>query len=254
MKFAPFALLALAVGVAQATDYCSWDICNGGSHIACGHSNWWSSNCPSNVQEIIMDDYHKWVLVQSHNEKRNYIAGGNDRNHNAACRMATMQWDNELAYLALLNVAQCDMNHDGCHNTDNFKYSGQNLAWMAFSGDLPNSATVLANSVQMWYDEVTNSNSGIIEYGYPSGYTGPAIGHFTVMVAERNTRVGCAAATYTRDGWNQVLVACNYATTNMIGRQIYSSCARGGQLCGSGTNRDFPNLCSYNEWYDVTSW
>lgn len=74
------------------------------------------------------------------------------------------------------------------------------------------------------------------------------------MMSERNTRLGCAAARYNRDGWNQVLVACNYATTNMIGRQIYSSCDWGSQGCSSGRNEEFGNLCSASEWYDVNSW
>ncbi|KAH8262258.1 hypothetical protein KR026_010699, partial [Drosophila bipectinata] len=254
MKLALFTILMAVMGVSQATDYCSWDICNGGSHIACGHSNWWDSACPGDAELIDINDDYKWVFVHSHNDKRNYIAGGYDPNHNAACRMATMEWDDELAYLASLNVRQCNMVHDSCHNTDAFKYSGQNLAWQAYSGDLPDMGYILDNSVQMWFDEVHNSNSGIISGGYPAGYSGPAIGHFTVMMSEKNTRLGCAAARYNRDGWNQVLVACNYATTNMIGAQIYSSCDYGSQGCNSGSNGEFGNLCSNSEWYDVNSW
>lgn len=174
MKFCLLTLCALlALGVVRATDYCSTSVCSGGNHIACGHNNQWSSSCPGDAELLEINDEYKSLLVRKHNEKRNYIAGGNDANHKAACRMATMQWDDELAYLAQLNVLQCAMKHDSCHNTDAFKYSGQNLAWQATSSQQINVANLLENSVQMWYNEVDNSNSGIIEGGYPSGYTGP---------------------------------------------------------------------------------
>ncbi|XP_039152886.1 antigen 5 like allergen Cul n 1 isoform X3 [Drosophila simulans] len=115
MKLALLAILVVSLGLAQSTDYCSWDICNGGSHIACGHSNWWDSSCPGDAELIDINDDYKWVFVHSHNDKRNYIAGGYDPNHNAACRMATMEWDDELAYLASLNVRQC---HWSLHRDD----------------------------------------------------------------------------------------------------------------------------------------
>ncbi|KAM8713157.1 hypothetical protein ACLKA7_013467 [Drosophila subpalustris] len=254
MKSLGLLLLVLAVNVAYATDYCSSSICNGGQHIACGHNNAWDPSCPADAELLTLTNQDKALFVQLHNEKRDFIASGNDPNHNAACRMATMQWDDELAYLAELNVRQCQMKHDSCHNTDAFKYSGQNLAWMGYSHNIPDMSTIIEKSVQMWYDEVKNSNSGIIEGGYPNGYSGPTIGHFTVMMFEKNIRVGCAASRYTRDGWNSVLVACNYATTNMIGSRIYASCNRAAEGCTTGTNAQFHNLCSTNEYYDVNSW
>lgn len=74
------------------------------------------------------------------------------------------------------------------------------------------------------------------------------------MMFEKNTRVGCAASRYNQNGWNTVLVACNYATTNMIGSKIYSSCGAPAQSCSTGTNGEFSNLCSTSEWYDVNKW
>lgn len=46
----------------------------------------------------------KEILVDTHNEKRNLVAGGKEYKHKAACRVATMQWDDELAKLATLYV------------------------------------------------------------------------------------------------------------------------------------------------------
>lgn len=40
----------------------------------------------------------------------------------------TLEWDDELAYLAELNAKTCKIEHDLCRNTANFPYAGQNLA------------------------------------------------------------------------------------------------------------------------------
>lgn len=42
---------------------------------------------------------------------RNKIASGGIAGYCPASRMATMQWSDELAYLASLNVLQCVMKH-----------------------------------------------------------------------------------------------------------------------------------------------
>lgn len=70
------------------------------------------------------------------------------------------------------------------------------------------------------------------------------------MMADRNIRVGCAAATY----GNAFLIACNYATTNMVGFPIYTSCSSAGSSCTTGPNPQYPNLCSASEVYDVNKW
>lgn len=114
----------------------------------------------------------KKLLVDEHNAKRNFIAGGGDSKHKPACRMATIEWDDELASLAALNVKQCKMSHDACHNTDAFKSSGQNLAWMGYYGTVPSMTDILKKSVEMWYNEVKDSKQEYID-SYPSGYNGP---------------------------------------------------------------------------------
>lgn len=239
----------------QNTDYCSADICRAGiTHIACRHTGQFSSACPSSARMVNLDDKLKKAIVNAHNTKRNLIAGGGDERHDPACRMATMQWDEELAKIAAYNVRQCKMAHDKCRNTNKFKYSGQNLAWMGFMGSTKD-VDMLTKAVNMWYDEVKDSRMEYINK-YPKSYSGPAIGHFTVMVADRNIRVGCAAATYPEPGqpYNAYLVACNYATTNMMDHPIYASCPKATTGCTTGPNKNFPNLCSPNEKYDVNKW
>ncbi|XP_075157842.1 antigen 5 like allergen Cul n 1-like [Haematobia irritans] len=247
-------LSALCFGYITATNYCAKNICPAGTtHIACGHSGKFSTKCPKNAALIKMTMKLKRLILHRHNVKRNKVASGTVANHKAACRMATMRWDVELAQLAALNVRQCEMNHDACRNTQAFRNSGQNLAWMTFSGQL-NKRQMITNAINMWYNEVSNSKMAYIN-AFPVTYNqNKEIGHFTVMVADRNVRVGCSAVTYTKNGAKNFLMACNYATTNMQRKPIYASCEKPAAKCKSGKNSRYPYLCSVNEAYSVNQW
>lgn len=118
-----------------------------------------------------MTESLKKFIVEAHNDKRNIIAGGEDKSLKPACRMATMEWDDELASLAELNVLQCKMNHDNCHNTADFKYSGQNLGSIGFRGDVNDTARI-QKSIESWYEEKKDVSQSIIDK-YPKGYKGP---------------------------------------------------------------------------------
>ncbi|XP_037818685.1 antigen 5 like allergen Cul n 1-like [Lucilia sericata] len=249
------ALITLGTAI-TATDYCSEDICNakGATHVACDSKKEFSSSCPKDAEMMEIDESLQKLIVDKHNEKRNTIAGGEYDSLKPACRMATIEWDDELAYLAEFNVLKCKMEHDDCHNTNDFKYSGQNLGEMGFRGEINQTERIL-QSIDLWYEEKEHVSQSIIDE-YPNDYSGPDIGHFTVMMADRNIRVGCAAATYSVSGENykNYLLACNYATTNMIGFAIYKSCDKPAADCESGTNESYKNLCSPKESYDVNQW
>uniref|UniRef100_A0A1A9W272 Venom allergen-1 n=1 Tax=Glossina brevipalpis TaxID=37001 RepID=A0A1A9W272_9MUSC len=230
-------------------NYC--DLCTG--HVACNKQNTFESGCPSNAAMINLDKY-KNVLIDAHNKKRNLIAGGEVSKLKPACRMATIKWDPELAKLAEYNVRQCRMNHDKCRKTVQFKYAGQNLAEQGNTDTTLDYKKLLEKTVDMWYAEVENCNQNQID-SFPSNYRGPAIGHFTVMVAERNTHMGCAAAKYKKsDGFTYFLVACNYATTNMLEFPIYKTCSAPAEECKSGKNPKYSNLCAASEKYEVNKW
>ncbi|XP_073831637.1 venom allergen-1-like [Musca autumnalis] len=242
------------IGLAVATDYCNTSVCNKGvTHVACG-SMGFGPKCPSNAAEVPMDDNFKALILRAHNEKRNLVAGGGVNGLEPACRMATMEWDEELAYIASFNARQCQMVHDQCRNTETFKYSGQNLAYSTYSGT-PNYNNLFQRLFDMWYNEVKDVKMSHIN-SYPAGYSGPVIGHLTVMMADRNVRVGCAAVTYATpsSSSNTFLITCNYATTNMVGFPIYANCSSTGSSCQTGSNPQYPNLCSTSEKYDVNKW
>lgn len=64
-----------------------------------------------------MDDDMKNAILNIHNKLRNEIALGNVEHYDQAANMATMEWDDDLAANAALNVHQCEMEHDECRNT-----------------------------------------------------------------------------------------------------------------------------------------
>uniref|UniRef100_A0A0A1XQD0 Venom allergen-1 n=1 Tax=Zeugodacus cucurbitae TaxID=28588 RepID=A0A0A1XQD0_ZEUCU len=233
--------------IAYAANYCDKSLCGSSKHIACNNNGRFAASC-RNAAMVTLTQANKNLIVQEHNKKRNLVASGKTK-LKAACRMATMQWDNELASLAALNVKQCQMKHDACRNTKAFKFSGQNLAWSSYYGT-PNIPDMLRKFINMWYNEIKDTTMAHINK-YPSNYRGPAIGHFTVMVGEANIRVGCALSTYSVPGqpYKACLMACNYATTNLIGAPMYKSCATGASGCKKGKNTAFPFLCSKSEVY-----
>ncbi|XP_020715473.1 venom allergen 3 [Ceratitis capitata] len=244
-----FAFLFALFGTALTTDYCDPSLCPNKTNIACNNDGQFASTCVE-PQEVVFTQQQKDAITNLHNEKRNKVAGGKSF-LNAACRMATIQWDDELAYMATLNVKQCEIQDDECRNTDAFKHSGQNIGWMNYYSN-PNITNMAERAIDLWFNEIMDTDQTYIDK-YPRNLQGPVIGHFTVMVVDRNIRLGCAAATYLPTGENYYgfLFTCNYATTNVVNYPVYKSCTKGGAECKTGRNPDYPYLCSTSEEYNV---
>lgn len=214
-----------------------------------------ASSCPAGSKFLSLEQL-KGQVVKAHNEKRNKVAGGEIPKHSSAVRMATIQWDDDLSYLAGLNVKTCKYGHDQCRNTNTYKFSGQNLAKNWWYGSNPNISVLIGEQIQAWFDEYKVSDMTKINSVSSSSSSGPVTGHFTAMVHELAIRVGCAAvrSSEMREGrkWETLTTACNYAHTNVIGYKIYRSGTAASQ-CTSGKNKIFGNLCSVREVYDFNS-
>uniref|UniRef100_A0A1A9W9C0 SCP domain-containing protein n=1 Tax=Glossina brevipalpis TaxID=37001 RepID=A0A1A9W9C0_9MUSC len=236
-----FAILSVSILIVTGVkDYCR--LCP--DHVACNKKNEFASKCVNPK----MVELNKGLFVDEHNKKRNLVAGGGVAKLKPACRMATMTWDDELAFLASYNVKQCDMKHDTCYPTEKFPHSGQNLALHSDKNNIEQAA------VNMWYGEVKTCEQQDID-SFPEWNRGFHIGHFTVMVRQENNHLGCAAAEYDSNGYRQYLIACNYASTNMMGGfPVYNSCSKATTGCKSGTNSQYPNLCSTSEMYKLNGW
>jgi len=184
-----------------------------------------------------------------HNSYRNLLARGQIQGYQQARRMATMQWDNQLAYVAAFNVKQCLMKHDQCRNTPRHSSSGQNIGMFSYTGtkNSISKASIIRKLINMWWREHNDANMNVIN-SYPSNWSGKPIGHFTVMARESNNRIGCAGSTYSKNGKHYVLFTCNYATTNILNKPVYVA-GSSTSGCRTGKNPNRPGLCSVQETY-----
>uniref|UniRef100_A0A336KUT9 CSON015468 protein n=1 Tax=Culicoides sonorensis TaxID=179676 RepID=A0A336KUT9_CULSO len=150
-------------------------------HIGCpGNAQ---SYCPPDTQEIEMTQSWIEYIVHKHNVLRNDLAGGRIGEFPAAKRMPLIQWDPELAYLAKLNMMRCIYGHDKCHNTQKFKWSGQNIAW---SYNYPSDSYHIESMLDSWWNEYRDCPiSEITKFGKSSA----KIGHFTAMAQDRCDRI-----------------------------------------------------------------
>ncbi|XP_034101004.1 antigen 5 like allergen Cul n 1 [Drosophila albomicans] len=239
-----FVLIPLAV----AQNYCDPALCPGGlHHVVCGNSGQFVSGCSG---EFVPIDAHIPLILQLHNEKRNLIAGGGLSGFPSALHMATMSWDSTLAQISAYNTLQCRLAHDECRNTPTYRYSGQNLSILyTRSGDI---ADFLRQRIAAWFDEYHYATSADMEVYRPRG--GPAIGHFTTMVNERQNRIGCTITRFTdASGVSATLLACNYAVTNVQNNPIYRAGPPASE-CIKGRNPNYTNLCADNEVYSYNTW
>jgi hypothetical protein len=230
----------------------------GSASAACNLRASWASTC-RNPQMVAMNDEMKQALLDIHNKKRNEIALGQVPNYDPAANMATLQWDDGLAANAELNVRQCEMRHDKC-TTDQYPYSGQNLAMYMTSASTPQKSPAhIANMAGgQWFDkeQVNGQYYGwmpLINNFNPGDTSQHQFLHFTQYIWATADRIGCAASTSTRyqsgRDWSATWLACDYSYGNMIGSQVYQVGSPASQ-CETGPNDNYPGLCSENEQYN----
>ncbi|XP_029730501.2 antigen 5 like allergen Cul n 1-like [Aedes albopictus] len=241
----------MAISQAQANNYCYPSLCSSGdSHIACNGLTTLSSNCGADASEVTMCSTKQQLIVDLHNKIRSKVAMGQQYNganqrFSQAARMATMQWDPELAYIAATNARRCVFGHDRCHNTATMKYVGQNIAIKSYYGMTFSNEELLTGFINNWFSEYKVTMPHHIA-SYPATYRGPTIGHFTQMVSDETSRIGCAMVSYKRGNYINKLFVCNYGLTNIINHPVYVAgnvCSR----CNSGCNSQYPGLCSTSE-------
>ncbi|XP_055549624.1 venom allergen 3 homolog [Wyeomyia smithii] len=251
-------LLVLAKFSHQQTDFCSSTLCSAGTtHIACNGLTGLSPSCGPDAVELNLDSTLQALILDLHNDYRSTIATGNQNYasnsyYPQAQRMATMVWSNELAAVAAANARRCVFGHDQCRNTDDFRVAGQNIASKSYYGMTISVNELIKGFVDAWYSEYVYANPSYIA-SYPQDYTGPAIGHFTQVVADRATHIGCSMVTYHESPWINQLFVCNYAITNIIGQPVYqigNYCS----MCTTGCNPHYPGLCNIGEAINPNPW
>ncbi|CAG9810783.1 unnamed protein product [Chironomus riparius] len=243
-------IITISIGLASTTvyNYCSHNLCSltEYKHITCTATGDLSPSCSSNAQIIDLTGADKKKILDLHNRYRNRIANGDESGFSSAAKMATLEWDDDLADYAGLNVRRCRDEHD-CHNTPEMKYSGQNLFFEAktdtFERDI---SSFIDSAFQSWWDERTSASQDDINSccGAPG-----KIPHFLMVVSDRANRVGCALSQYEGPYGKTTYIACNYSFTIITGQAVYET-GEPASKCQTGANAKYPALCSSQEEVD----
>lgn len=215
--------------------------CNGQQHIACSTNTFPTSTTCLNVKVLPMNSTLKNLILNRHNEYRQQIASGSNSKFPKAQKMTVMQWDDTLQFLAETHVAHCTFQHDQCRATPNYPYSGQNLYYTATSAQYSSASNAISNGLSSWFDEWKVAPAAIVNQ---LQWSMSAAFHFSVMVNDRNNRVGCGLLQYQyysgRTLMNAFMLTCNYQYTNMIGQPMYTT----GTPCSQCTcSTTYKQLC-----------
>ncbi|XP_017864847.1 PREDICTED: venom allergen 3 isoform X1 [Drosophila arizonae] len=258
-----------------AFDYCDPTLCPGPEkHIACSNFGELAETCSPDAHVVRITTDRRNMILNEMNEYRDRIAGGNLVGFNPATRMATLQWDPELASFAELNVKRCALVNDHCRNSDQFRNVAQVVAEGGWQGTPYDSSgpveyhtedeVIKATLEQMFGEYKECSMRDIIAYSPPANRIlrfrlSKCIAYFTQLVRDSTTHVGCGILRQTRNISNSAgqwllsthqYMTCNFVRGNEVNAPVYQSGDRAGSDCRSGRNPQFINLCSINEIYD----
>lgn len=151
--------------------YCSPSLCefyngthtNIKPHIACKNSGNFSLACGSQPHLLKMSERRRNLILDLHNLARSRIASGQVDGYKSASHMPQLKWDSELEYMATLHVKRCRFEHDLCHNTPRFPYSGQNIGYFWKGVNVTSHSKRMKNFIVNWYKEHKDSNQSIID-------------------------------------------------------------------------------------------
>ena len=171
------------------------------------------SSC-DNANSPYFTGFTSWTVSEaltSHNDYRQSVALSPTPNPT----LGDLTWDDDLATTAQRYAAQCYYAHDdySVRNvpSQGWTYVGQNLYASAGSTAAINAKTI-NDAVTSWFDEI---NDWV--YGVGASPSGSVVGHFTQVVWQNTTHVGCAGAVCSQldnTGWSgydaYLFVVCNY--------------------------------------------
>uniref|UniRef100_A0A182R1C0 Venom allergen-1 n=1 Tax=Anopheles farauti TaxID=69004 RepID=A0A182R1C0_9DIPT len=242
-------LLVVLARVDAGGRYCNSELCpHGGPHVGCNpppFSGGPTCRSKQSPKKVFITPELRAFILDEHNQNRSNIALGKIRPYPRAAKMPTLTWDTELAELADANARSCDYGHDRCRATDKFPYAGQNIAITQFYGYRFKEKELIHKFILSWFGEYLDARKEHIAK-YPTSYSGKPIGHFTQIVSDRTTKVGCSMW-YWKDGKTEAYYfVCNYSVTNIMDRSIYLEGATTSK-CKKGNNSKYPGLCNANE-------
>ncbi|XP_020818557.1 uncharacterized protein LOC110191912 [Drosophila serrata] len=236
-----------SLGWARNIDYCTTPYCKG-NHLVCRNPDKFNVRCPSGAKTIPMMTFRN-ALLTAINEFRNDTASGAGIYLKPAARMARMSYSTELEEFARLAVITCSTDKF-CLSSKEFYYVGYIHDAVYYVGpkeDLEDLELTL-RIIQDWTRSLDYINLKTAIY-LPATLENTDIANTALLMAEKNTHIGCSALRFTVSENHNFIIACAFSTDLMVRRPIYRMSGVPGSAC---KHRDpiFKALCAPGENYE----
>ncbi|XP_044314462.1 allergen Tab y 5.0101 [Drosophila rhopaloa] len=229
-------------------DYCQMRYC-GKNNLACNNPSKYSIMCPPSARTLSMSMYRN-ALLNAFNEFRNYTASGQQKYlQAAAARMSRLSYSNDLEDLARLAAITCST-HKFCLSSPEFYYVGTNLGSTFYLGNLNDyeDLELMLRTIQDWTKYVENINMKMVLY-MPNTLEKSGTAKALLLLADRNTHVGCSAMRFTLNSVHYFTFVCAFSTDLFVERPVYRMSMRPGSAC-KRLDPTYLALCAAGENYE----
>ncbi|EDW42028.1 GM25763 [Drosophila sechellia] len=156
---------------------------------------------------------------------------------------------NNPSDLARLAVITCST-HKFCLNSPEFYYVGTNIGSNYYLGNLNDyeDLELMLRIIQDWtrYADYINIKMGLY---MPTTLEKSGIPNALLLMADRNTHVGCSAMRFTVNSIHNFVFLCAFSTDLFVERPIYRMSMRPGTACNR-LDQTYSALCAVGENYD----
>ncbi|EDW16759.1 antigen 5 like allergen Cul n 1 [Drosophila mojavensis] len=248
-------LLGLAMAAQKTADipsdvYCKTVHC-GVRNIGCHSSKNMnmSTTCAPDAKMVNLF-LHKAHLLHLFNSFRNKVALGYTSSLYPAGRMARMAWSRELENFAIIYMKKCRLYPRPCMSSPEFTTIGSIYDGLTYTGSvkLHKVPEITEELLAGWFEDarfVTRAMMMSLTNEFPK----PSVRQAVLLMADRNTHVGCSGMRFSTGISHQFNLVCAFATDNMLNRPIYRPWAEAGALC-KVRDRTYKNLCAVGEVYN----
>ncbi|KAH8291855.1 hypothetical protein KR054_001477 [Drosophila jambulina] len=242
------ALLSIfSLGRTLEDKFCDTPYC-GANHLGCYNANKFNKRCPEDAKILPMAGFRS-ALLSAINEFRNHTASGGGFFLKPAARMARMSYSLDLEEFARLAIITCSTDKF-CISTKDFYYGGYLYDAIYYTGpkeDLEDMELML-RIIQDWTLYLGSITLKMAIY-FPATLEDKGIANTALLMAEKNTHMGCSAMRFTADDYHNFIFACAFSTDLMVRRPIYRMSGVAGSAC-KHRDQTFTALCSVAEDYE----
>ncbi|CAH8865713.1 unnamed protein product [Trichobilharzia szidati] len=145
-------------------------------------------------------------LLRLHNDYRHKLMNCELENQPPAKYLPDLQWDNELAQRAQKLADSCSFEYDDIE-LPKYKHVGQSIA----------SQATVEQAVESWFEEYKN-------YDYSTHACHDSCVHYTQMVWENTTHLGCGVKDCRQRPGYRLSIVCNYGEgANLKNGRLYQA-------------------------------